>query len=189
MIKKLKSRAGLTLTEMLVTLLILTMFSSACLVGITTAFRARQDNIKANDADILASMVTQLITDELRFCELTDDAFGVDGELTYRSHASSYNNVTLCLKNATDKNGKDLGDRLCMTVNGSTKVDQMMLNDAAYSTFPLCLENLKFWQDGDGNIGVSFDVCDEPGSRPIAQEEFYVKPLNTASASPEPDIP
>ena len=54
MIKKLKSRAGLTFTEMLVTLLILTMFSSACLLGVTTALRARQDNIKANDADSLA---------------------------------------------------------------------------------------------------------------------------------------
>lgn len=175
MIKKLKSRAGLTLTEMLVTLLILTMFSSACLVGITTAFRARQDNIKANDADILASMVTQLITDELRFSE---DAVASGDSITYRSHASGYNNVTLGLKDEGE-----VGKRLCMTVNATAGgIEQMMLNDAAYSTFPLCLKKLEFKQEGD-SIKVTFEVWDGPSDddRRITQEEFYVKPLNGIS--------
>ena len=192
MIKKLKSRAGLTLTEMLVTLLILTMLSSACLLGVSTAFRARQDSIKANDADILASMVTQLITDELRFCELSDDAFNVEGALTYRSHASGFDNVTLHLSEADPSSDTEAG-RLFMRINGNgvenTK-DQMLLNDAAYSTFPLCLKELEFKPEGD-NIRVTFEVWDghDPDSRKITQEEFYVKPLNTDGSSPDPDIP
>ncbi len=66
MLKKLKSRAGLTLTELMVTMLLLTMFSSACLIGITSAFASRRDHIRIADADILKSTVTEVITQELR---------------------------------------------------------------------------------------------------------------------------
>ena len=64
--KRIKNRAGLTLTEMLVTVLILTIFSSAVLTGMTTALSVRRDNIMANDAEIIASMTVTYITNELR---------------------------------------------------------------------------------------------------------------------------
>ncbi len=65
---KLKSRSGLTLTEMLITVILLMFFSSACLLGISAAISTRRDMIKASDADILCSTVTQYISNELRLC-------------------------------------------------------------------------------------------------------------------------
>lgn len=69
MLKKLKSRRGLTLVELLVTTVILSLFSCGCLVGISTAFKSRSDHIKAADADILKSSVIEAITQELRLSQ------------------------------------------------------------------------------------------------------------------------
>lgn len=180
MLKKLKSRAGLTLTELLVTLLIMSLFSTACLIGITTAFRARQDNIKANDADILASMVTQLITDELRLSEF-ESAPASGSEITFMSTA--YNSVTLKFgdyKVTKDGEEKTYPGRLLMTINSASPIDQMMLNNAAY-TNTLLLANPHFEvveEGGSKSIKVTFEVCDEDESKVLASREFYVKPLN-----------
>lgn len=67
MIKKLKSQSGLTITELMVTLLIFSMISSAVLVGISTSFAVRRDSILVSDAEILKSTVSQILKQELRF--------------------------------------------------------------------------------------------------------------------------
>lgn len=100
MLKKLKSRAGLTLTELMVTMLLLTMFSSACLIGITSAFASRRDHIRIADADILKSTVTEVITQELRLC-LKPVAEDSGKKISYRGglsiNGSSYDNSSLTL--------------------------------------------------------------------------------------------
>lgn len=169
MIKKLKSRAGLTLTELLVTLLIMAMFSSACLVGISTAFRARQDNIKANDADILASIVTQLITDELR---LSDDAVVSADSVTYTSHASGYGSVKLYVDESDGHLYMDIG-------NEGSATKQAMLNEAAYSSVKLRFNPLIF-EVVDKSIKVTLEVTDADG-KPLKTQDFFVQPLNPLS--------
>ena len=181
MIKKLKSRAGLTLTEMLVTMLILSMFSMACLIGVTTAFRARQDNIKANFADVLSSTVTQLITDELRMSEF--ETMPTDGDdITYISHASGYGKARMYLN--TD-------GYLYMDV-GNAGTSQPMLSNAMYMDttqsdprFKLKLDELNFSVDSaNGNITVTFKVLDENNAvlaDKTGDNGFTVKPLNGIS--------
>lgn len=183
MIKKLKSRAGLTLTEMLVTMLILTMFSTACLIGVTTAFRARQDNIKANFADVLSSTVTQLITDELRMSEF--ETTPTDGpEITYVSHASNYGKARMYL-NADGYLYMDVG-------SADAGKSQPMLSSAMYMDttqsdprFKLKLDELYFSVDAtNGNITVTFKVLDDNGAvlaDKTGDNGFTVKPLNGIS--------
>ena len=157
MLKKIKNRAGLTLTEMLVTVAILSLFSAACLTGMTTALSVRRDNIMANDAEILASMVTNYITNELRTASNID--FRTDGQVTYQSNESGFKSVTLYIGTSADGNYEG---QLLMSLNtGSTDDDPVkVFSEAAYSDKSvkrLMLDNLKFTQSAD-NVTVTFDV-------------------------------
>ena len=186
MIKKLKSRAGLTLTELLVTVLLLTLFSSASLIGITTALRARQDHIKMNDADILASLVQNIITDELRLSEYAENyensSAGISG-LRYKSNSSDpYEYATIYL---------DSDGRLYMLVgNDDSKAEnkQPLLNEASYSIArsakTLKIDALNFEIKDDG-IEVSFSIMDVNNEGlELAKKEFFVNPLNEIVARP-----
>ena len=166
MVKKLKSRAGFTLTELLITLLILTMFSAACLLGMTTAFSVRNNIIKASDADILASTVTQAISGEIR---MSSDATVENEVLTYRS-ANYGANCTMML---------DADGRIKV---GPDNAPRDLLSSAAYgyssgsrSESKLHIEDLHFESDGAA-IKVTFHICDE-GGHALVSAEFSVAPL------------
>ena len=181
MIKKLKSRAGLTLTELLVTMLILTLFSSACVLGITTALRARKDHIKLNDADILASLVQNTITDELRLCENPEET---DGGLSVTFKSSVYESVTLYIGDYEvedgDGNKVPYPGRLYMKVNSTSDTDPMMLlSNASYSHNTLKITDPVFKING-AVIEVSFEIKDI-NDMPLASRSFSVRPLNDIS--------
>lgn len=207
MIKKLKSRAGLTLTELLVTTLILTMFSSACLVGITTAISVRRDSIMIADADVLKATVTQLISSELRLCtkgsgvkdaesedvKLEDE----DGRIIYGGGLSidnkSHGMSELWLSTAADVSaGKAENEGYLMKKIGNIDLKYQLLAESAYTN--MRLDNLKFEfvnasgaadDEQRGWIKVTFDVCEmgEDGSagRVITSADFTVKPINDIS--------
>lgn len=193
MIKKLKSRAGLTLTELLVTTLILTMFSSACLVGITTAISVRRDSIMIADADVLKATVTQLISSELRLCTkgsgVKDAVTGEvksedvkledeDGRIIYGGGLSidnkSHGMSELWLSTADDVSaGKAENEGYLMKKIGNIDLKYQLLAESAYTN--MRLDNLKFeFVDASGAVDdeqrgwikVTFDVCEmgEDGS-------------------------
>ena len=185
-IKKLKDRAGLTLTEMLVTVAILSLFSAACLTGMTTALSVRRDNIMANDAEILASMVTNYITNELRTASNID--FGTGGQVTYQSNESGFKSVTLYIGTSADGDDGDYEGQLLMRLNaGGTDDDPVQIfSEAAYSDKSvkrLMLGNLKFTQSAD-NVTVTFDVgyknvdSKKIVALPTAHTEFTVGLMN-----------
>ena len=188
MLKKIKNRAGLTLTEMLVTVAILSLFSAACLTGMTTALSVRRDNIMANDAEILASMVTNYITNELRTASNID--FRTDGQVTYQSNESGFKSVTLKLNN---------DGRLVMDINGSSKTTVEVFSEAAYSdksVKQLKIINLtfeKFEKKDDKSVstmkvtfGVGYDNADgvgDPVRLATADTDFTVGLMNDDSSA------
>ena len=183
MLKKIKNRAGLTLTEMLVTVAILSLFSAACLTGMTTALSVRRDNIMANDAEILASMVTNYMTNELRTASNID--FSDSSQVTYQSNESGFKSVTLYIGTSADGNYEG---QLLMSLNtGSTDDDPVkVFSEAAYSDKSvkrLMLDNLKFTQSAD-NVTVTFDVgyknvdSTKIVALPTARTEFTVGLMN-----------
>ncbi len=193
--KRLKNRAGLTLTEMLVTVLILTIFSSAVLTGMTTALSVRRDNIMANDAEIIASMTVTYITNELR----TASDIKVEGDsVTYQSNESGFKNVTLKLD----------GGQLVMVVkdgNAAEGADDKgeihVFSDAAYSdnsVKKLSIQDLNFEQKGE-SVKVTFGVGYDDGGKTVkiatADTEFNVGLMNgvkdedEGDGEPDPTLP
>lgn len=168
---KLKSRAGLSLTEMLVTVVVLMFFSTACLLGITTALKARQAAIKAADADILSSTVMQYISNEMRLSldPRTEAIAGKteDNKLVYDG-GSTYANLTSGMSEIwRDDNGH------IMRKIGSWEGE--VLNDSAYSG--LTLDKLHFEKSGN-QLSCSFDIIDAEGNI-IKSTDFSVTPINS----------
>ena len=192
--KRLKNRAGLTLTEMLVTVLILTIFSSAVLTGMTTALSVRRDNIMANDAEIIASMTVTYITNELRTASNVEIASD-NKSITYKSNETSAQNVTLKL----DENGQ-----LIMEYNNTVSPVEptYIFSDAAYSdnsVKKLSIQNLNFVSNSDTSITVSFGVGydDGDGTVSIATADTVftvglmngVKDEDDGEGEPDPTLP
>lgn len=200
-IKKLTSHGGLTLTEMLVTMLILTMFSSAALIGITTAFTARRESIKYNDAEVLASLLTNFITNELRTATNIEglnepdliDQSKVDGvsQITYQSNESNYKKVVIKVKDYDDDNKS----QLFLIIKGADGNKEMpAYNPAAYSdqkNFRLKISKLEFkWGDKEKtSVRVSLAISDSESESDddaiaTANRDFTIGLLNSQDTSP-----
>lgn len=65
--RKLASRRGVTLSEMLVTVAILGLVTLAVSVGISSALRVYNQSVALSDAQTLSSTLSQAIMDELRY--------------------------------------------------------------------------------------------------------------------------
>ena len=177
LIKKVKSRAGFTLTEMLVTVALLSLFGSAVLVGMTTAYAVRRDSIKVNDADILASLVTNYISNELRTAvEVGDIEFEDMGENseTFTYGGSAYaNTVTIKLVDQKIVFEKPSGETYSPFGEGAYSdkaVGRLGLKDLYF--------NLIDDTDDEGEkvsaIKVSFDVINANDDSVIIHREFSV---------------
>lgn len=178
---KLKSCAGLTLTEMLVTVLVLMFFSTACLLGITTALKARQAAIKASDADILSSTIMQYISNEMRLSingtvKGGGELFEYDGGSTYAYRTAGLSHLRLGVDDGTKgRLMRKIGD------NPEFKV----FNDTAYSG--LKLDKLTFEDLGGNRLKCYFTILDDEGNevKKPSETEFTVTLLNP----PDPTSP
>ena len=91
--RKLRDRRGITLTEMLCTVLIVLLLTALLVVGIRFAGKTYTESMRLSEAQELCSTLTSVISDKLRFCgtfiqnvgsvEGKGDAFqiGEDGQL------------------------------------------------------------------------------------------------------------
>ena len=66
--KKLRNQNGLTLTEMLCTVIIVLLFSSLVAVGANAAVRSFRISMADSQAQELCSTLTTAISDKLRYC-------------------------------------------------------------------------------------------------------------------------
>lgn len=65
--KKLRARGGMSLSELLVAILILSLVSLGVAVGVSSAMRVYQQSVELSDAQTLSSTLATAIMDELRF--------------------------------------------------------------------------------------------------------------------------
>ena len=65
--KKLRDRQGITLTEMLCTVLIV-LLTALLVVGIRFAGKTYTESMRLSEAQELCSTLTSVISDKLRFC-------------------------------------------------------------------------------------------------------------------------
>ena len=72
--KKLRNQNGLTLTEMLCTVIIVLLFSSLVAVGANAAVRSFRISMADSQAQELCSTLTTAISDKLRYCTVETNA-------------------------------------------------------------------------------------------------------------------
>lgn len=70
--RKLKSRGGFSLAEMLIAMLILTMMSMVACMGISTAMQDRAKAITVADAQTVASTAAQALADQVRYGQISE---------------------------------------------------------------------------------------------------------------------
>lgn len=71
--KKLRNQNGLTLTEMLCTVIVVLLFSSLVAVGANAAVRSFRVSMADSQAQELCSTLTTAISDKLRYCTVEAD--------------------------------------------------------------------------------------------------------------------
>lgn len=71
--KKLRNQNGLTLTEMLCTVIIVLLFSSLVAVGANAAVRSFRISMADSQAQELCSTLTTAVSDKLRYCSVEAD--------------------------------------------------------------------------------------------------------------------
>ena len=75
--RKLRDRRGITLTEMLCTVLIVLLLTALLVVGIRFAGKTYTESMRLSEAQELCSTLTSVISDKLRFCgTVTQDENG-----------------------------------------------------------------------------------------------------------------
>ena len=75
--RKLRDRRGITLTEMLCTVLIVLLLTALLVVGIRFASKTYTESMRLSEAQELCSTLTSVISDKLRFCgTVTQDENG-----------------------------------------------------------------------------------------------------------------
>ena len=77
--KKLRNQNGLTLTEMLCTVIIVLLFSGLVAVGANAAVRSFRISMADSQAQELCSTLTTAISDKLRYCTVETNAVFIQG--------------------------------------------------------------------------------------------------------------
>lgn len=80
--KKIRSRRGVTLTELLAAVLVLGLVSLGAAVGVNSALRVYRQSTALSDAQTLSSTLSVALMDELRFAR---DLTETDGVVTFTS--------------------------------------------------------------------------------------------------------
>jgi len=72
--KRLRSVSGMTLTEMLCSVLVLLLVSALLTVGVSFSVRTYRESMAASEAQMLCSTLTAAISDKLRYSTLEDES-------------------------------------------------------------------------------------------------------------------
>ena len=155
--KKLRNQNGLTLTEMLCTVIIVLLFSSLVAVGANAAVRSFRISMADSQAQELCSTLTTAISDKLRYCTVETDAVFIQGVGYVKGPA------------------KDI-----FTVNDSGQVylgENKFLGAYAYPE-GLKVQDFSVKYDGTKRIfTVAFQIKDRRDTK-LAEADFQVKQIN-----------
>ena len=156
--KKLRNQNGLTLTEMLCTVIIVLLFSSLVAVGANAAVRSFRISMADSQAQELCSTLTTAISDKLRYCT-------VEADNTVFIQGVGY------VKGPADE---------IFTVNDSGQVylgENKLLGAYAYPE-GLKVQDFSVKYDGTKRIfTVAFQIKDRRDTK-LAEADFQVKQIN-----------
>ena len=155
--KKLRNQNGLTLTEMLCTVIIVLLFSGLVAVGTNAAVRSFRISMADSQAQELCSTLTTAISDKLRYCTVETDAVFIQGVGYVKGPA------------------KDI-----FTVKDSGQVylgENKFLGAYAYPEGLKVKEFSVTYNDTERVFNVQFQIEDRRGTK-LAEADFQVKQIN-----------
>ena len=148
--KKIASRKGMTLTEVLMAVLILSLATVAVSVGVRASMGVQRQSVDASDAQLLVSTISTALMDELRYARAVD----ADGSFT----------------------SSQFGQHVSVGVNGDGHITiggQELLGSGAYGDMSAAA-SVSY---SSGMFRVSMRVLGSDGAE-LRAEAFSVKPLN-----------
>lgn len=148
---KLRSRQGMTLTEVLVALLILSLVTVGVAAGVGASVRVYRQAAEASDAQMLASTLSAALMDELRYAR----DIQADGSFT------------------SDTFGE--GSSVGVTDGRITVGGEKLLSDAAYAGLRVKTADVTY---ADGVFQVELTVQSGTEDRDVRTASFEVRALN-----------
>lgn len=156
--EKLRSSRGMTLTELIVALAVVSLIGVAMTAGISSAVKVYRDATQLYEAETLCGTVLTCLEDEFRFARNVQNDTGSDPKVTYDSRSFG-NGVSV-----TVENGKVL-------IGGKE-----LLGEKAY-TSKLMVDKCKI-EYSEANDQVTITVAVGPGPGKVyVQHEVKVKPV------------
>lgn len=152
--KKLRSRRGVSLTEVLAAVLILSLVTLGVAVGVNSAMSAYRRSVTLSDAQTLSSTLATALMDELRFARNVDAGAGTFTSSSFGEGASV----------GTDAAGQP-GH---VTVGG-----QLLVGKGAYAGHLKATADV-LYDPGSGTFSVTLKIYDGTGSTAIRTERFSV---------------
>lgn len=156
--KKLRSRRGMTLTEVLVALLILSLVTVGVAAGVSASLRVYRQATESSDAQMLVSTLSTALMDELRYAR---DISGTDTP-TFTSDTFGESSLV------------GVADGR-ITVGG-----QKLLSDAAYAGLRVKTVEVTY---ADGVFHVELTVQSGTEDRDVRTASFGVRALNAKTGS------
>lgn len=173
--KKLRSRSGMTLTEMLCALVVLMLISALLAVGVRFGVQTYRTSMADSQAQVLCSTVTAAIEDKLRYC----------------GAVSTEENGKLFIQGIGSVSGNDDGGFFSVNDDGQIVLDvrdetgeKKLLGAKSYPRGLKIAGNDDFkitFDQASGIFHVKFKVTDTAGTT-LASSEFDVKRINEVSA-------
>lgn len=185
---KLRSQAGLTLSEMLVTLLLLVLVLSGVATGLKASFDAYQDSVRLSDALMLSSTLSEAIMDEFRYAgdvetETVSEGGGTrENVVSYTSLSFGERQIMTVRKEASG----DPGGYLVIAPKGTTESElasrgKLLVGTGAYARHLRVKDLTLTYEPGTATdnplITVSYTVCSTMGTLDHTVE-FSVYPQN-----------
>lgn len=176
-----RARGGFSLAEALVTLLIMSLLTSAAGLGVSQALYQRSESIALADAQNVAATAAQVITDQLRYGQIgpveSDGAIALSSGVYKMPIVMGLDSQGRLITQGVTKDA-DSGD----PVRGKVHA---MLGEEAYCG--LELSELTFTVDQTGEdvnaVDVSLSVVKAGETERLWQLEFSVAPINRQAFS------
>ena len=162
--KKLRSRGGMTLTELLCAVVIVLLLSGLLAVGERFAARAYRQSKAVSQAQVLSSTLTAAVSDKLCYC----GSVSPDGDQIF-------------IRDMGSVEGDEKGEVFRVSADGELLLgENKLLGSRAYPQ-GLQVEDFHMEYDSTGGIfRVSFRIVDSGGTE-LAAAEFEVKRVNSGT--------
>lgn len=174
--RKARSKGGFSLAETLAAVAVLSILSSAAVLGVSQALWQRNKSIALADAQTVASTAAQIVTDHLRYGRIDPDHSDAQNVV----FASGTYGAPVCM--GLDSNGRLI--TRAASVNGSGSLVQgttyALLGQDAYCGLHLSELNFDLHQSGDTvqSVDVTLSVAPSGETDDLWSLEFSVVPIN-----------